>query len=185
MDFLKEILSTTQHYEDQEDDDIEDLPPDEDDKQLEDLPPDEDDDQDMEDLPPEEDDDIEDLPPDEDSVEDLPDDQDDEFEGPEADDKETDEIANIASEDPDKQGVLRSVKGAKLVYKRKQPDGTYSELWIYNSGKSIRDELKIRQAIIADTDIPVGRQSSADGKTSLSTWTAGNVEMLSIVGAQN
>ena len=31
-------------------------------------------------------------------------------------------------DDPDRQGLIRTVKGAHLVYKRKQEDGTYDEL---------------------------------------------------------
>jgi hypothetical protein len=188
MEFLKEILSGMAQFEDQEDDDIEDLPPEEDDdNQIEDLPPDDDQSDDIEDLPPEDGSQEEDLPSEEDAIDDLPDDQDDqdEFEGPDADDKEMDEVANSASEDPDRQGVIRAIKGAHLVYKRKIEDGTYSELWIYNSGKNMRDELKIRHAIVADTDIPVGKQTSPDGKQSFSSWTAGNAEMLKIDGLVN
>jgi hypothetical protein len=187
MDFLKELFPNMKQYEDQEDDELEDLPSDEEDNQLEDLPPEDDEtDEDLEDLPPEEGDDEEPN----DDLEDLPDDEEgdsngEDFEGDEADDKELDEISNQASEDPDRQGVIRSVKGARLVYKRQCPDGTFEELWIYNSGKQLRDELKIRQAIVADTDIIPGKMRSADGSQSYSCSTMGNAELIQLVGLQN
>jgi hypothetical protein len=181
MDFLKEILAEYQDYEDQED-----LPPEDD--ELEDLPPEESDDT-IDDLPPE-DDEATDLSP-EDDLEDLPDEEGmegdkNDFESPNGDDREMDEIANKASEDPDKQGVIRKIQGAHLVYKREQEDGTYEEMWIYNSDKSnMKNELKIRRAIIADTDIPVGKRVSDDGKQSFDCWTAGNAEMFKLSGLVN
>ncbi len=186
MDFLKELFPSMKQYEDQEDDEIEDLPPvdeyqdDEDGEQLEDLPPDDDENgDDLEDLPPEDEDGDQDM-------EALPDEDNDDFEGENADDKEMDEISNTASEDPDRQGVIRRIGGCKLVYKRKIEDGTYEEMWIFNTNKNnMRDDLKIRNAIIADSDIPLNRQKSDDGKQSYSVTTMGNAEVLVLSGLPN
>ena len=100
----------------------------------------------------------------------------------ENDDAELDQVANKATQDPDKMGLIRTVKGAHLVYKRETEDGTYEELWFYNSGDSMKDELKIRRAIISGTDIPPNKTASPDGKQSYNVWASGNAEMLNIKG---
>lgn len=89
-----------------------------------------------------------------------------------------------AEEDPDRQGLIRTVDKAHLVYKRVQADGTYAELWIYNHN-DINDEMKIRKAIISGTDIPVNKTQSPDGSQSYTIWTAGNAELLHITGLPN
>lgn len=104
---------------------------------------------------------------------------------PSEDDQELDQVASKATEDPDKRGLIRTVKGAHLVYKRETEDGTFEELWVYNSGDNMRDELKTRRAILSGTDIPVDKTSSSDGKQGYSMWTIGNVEMLNIKGLPN
>ena len=105
-----------------------------------------------------------------------------EKEGP--DNEKLDAITDKASEDPDKQGVIRTVKGAHLVYKRQTEDGTYEELWIYNSG-TMRDELDVRKAILAGTDIPTDKTSSPDGSQEYEIWSSGNAEILQIKGLPN
>lgn len=100
-------------------------------------------------------------------------------------DVELDAVTDNVSEDPNRQGLIRKVKGAHLVYKRKTEDGTYEELWIYNSGNNLRDELEIRKAVLAGTDIPAGRTASPDGKQQYEIWSAGNAEMLQIQGLPN
>lgn len=82
--------------------------------------------------------------------------------------------------DPDKQGLIRTVKNAHLVYKRKQEDGTFEELWVY-SASDMRSEQTIRQAILSGTDIPVDGSSSEDGQL-YSIWSAGNAEVMQITG---
>lgn len=96
-------------------------------------------------------------------------------------DEPIDGIANQAVEDPNKRGLIRTVKKAHLVYKRETEDGSFEELWVINVG-GMKDELKIRKAILAGTDIPTNNIKSPDGKQSYTVWTSGNVEMVHIVG---
>jgi hypothetical protein len=82
--------------------------------------------------------------------------------------------------------VKRHVKGAHLVFKRKTPDGLYEELWLYNVGKNTKsDEYAIRREILRGTDIESRDNESEDGTQSYSIWTAGNAQMLHIVGLPN
>jgi hypothetical protein len=87
--------------------------------------------------------------------------------------------------DPDRAGIIRTVKNAHLVYKRQAEDGTYDELWVYNIHDSTHDDLDIRRDILAGTDIPVKKTKSPDGKQSYSINTMGNAQMLSISGLPN
>lgn len=89
------------------------------------------------------------------------------------------------TEDPNYQGIIRTVTGAFLVYKRKAQDGTFEELWIYNVGKNMADEVKIRRAILAGTDISPQDVSSEDGTQECHTQTVGNVQFLKITGLPN
>lgn len=88
-------------------------------------------------------------------------------------------------EDPDFQGNIRTVAGANLVYKRKGEDGNYEELWIYNVGNDIRQEMQIRRAILAGTDIVPTQTESDDGTQHAETYTLGNVQYLKITGLPN
>lgn len=90
-----------------------------------------------------------------------------------------------SEEDPDFQGVIRTVTGANLIYKRKTEDGSYEELWVYNVGKSMRSEVKIRRSILAGTDINPQDTSSEDGSQECVTTTVGNVQFLKISGLPN
>lgn len=87
---------------------------------------------------------------------------------------------------PDRQGMIRVVADAHLVYKREQPDGFYEELWIYNIGKDVAsDNIKIKQNILAGTDIPNNSTQSEDGTQSYTLWTCGNAQLLKITGLPN
>lgn len=99
-------------------------------------------------------------------------------------DLDLDDVVNQASDDPDKQGLIRTVKKAHLVFKRQSSNGTFEELWVYNLG-TLRDELETRKAILAGTDIPTTKTKSPDGTQSYTIWTAGNVEMLHVIGLPN
>lgn len=83
------------------------------------------------------------------------------------------------------QGNIRTVAGADLVYKRKDEDGNYEELWIYNVGKDIKKETQIRRAILAGTDIVPNQRESEDGTQRSETYTVGNVQYLKITGLPN
>lgn len=84
-------------------------------------------------------------------------------------------------QDPDRAGVIRYVKGAHLVYKREQEDGTYEEMWIYNSGEFKKD-MEVKKAIIAGTDIPPNATRSRDGSQEVHIWSAGNADIVLIKG---
>ncbi len=88
-------------------------------------------------------------------------------------------------DDPDRQGLIRTVKGAHLVYKRKQEDGTYDELWVFKAGKDMKDALKVRRAILAGTDIPPKSTKSQDGSQSYTLTSLGNGQVLHIKGLPN
>lgn len=101
-----------------------------------------------------------------------------------SEDPDMDTAISQASEDPNRQGLIRVVPSAHLVYKREDATGGFEELWMYNHN-DITDELKIRKAILAGTDIPTNKTSSPDGKQKYTIWTAGNAEMLHITGLPN
>ncbi len=86
------------------------------------------------------------------------------------------------NEDPNHQGLIRAVPKAHLVYKRQTPDGTYEELWMYNLGGSMQDELTIRRNILAGTDIPQNKTKSPDGSQHYDVWTVGNGQLVQIRG---
>ena len=126
---------------------------------------------------------------DEDDV--FSDDEDDSFPGDESDvelddenSEEIDDVADAATEDPDRQGMIRNVDGAHLVYKRKQPDGTFEELWFYLVN-DLQQGMKNRKAVLAGTDINMNTTSSEDGDQHYVTWGVGNGECLNIKGLPN
>jgi hypothetical protein len=91
------------------------------------------------------------------------------------------------SDDPeaeplDFEGLIRTVRGAALVYKRKTQNGTYDELWIYNVGDNLKLETTIRKAILAGTDINPNTQQSDNGQQKAKTYSVGNVQFLNVTG---
>jgi len=86
------------------------------------------------------------------------------------------------SQDPNYQGMIRTVRGAYLVYKRKESNGTYEEVWLYNVGKDLQKETAIRRAILSGTDIDPNTHASDNGEQKAKTWTTGNVQYLTISG---
>lgn len=104
--------------------------------------------------------------------------------GDSGDDSDIGDIANHATDDPDKQGVIRSVDKAHLVYKRGSEDGGFEELWVYNIG-TLKDDLDVRKAILSGTDIPTNQTTSKDGSQSYTMWSAGNAELIHITGLPN
>lgn len=91
-------------------------------------------------------------------------------------------------EDPDMMGVIRSVQGAALVYKRQQPDNLFTELWVFTSGddKSVKVGSQIRRAILAGTDInPSTGESESGGDETAETSSVGNVTFIKIEGLPN
>ena len=91
---------------------------------------------------------------------------------------------NQQTQDPNKQGLIRTVPKAHLVYKREVEDGAFEELWLYNV-TTLRDELSVRRAILAGTDIPPSRMQSPDGSQTYTMWSAGNAELVLVSGLPN
>ena len=88
--------------------------------------------------------------------------------------------------DPDKQGLIRTIPGAHLVFKRKVEEGTFDELWIYSiNEKGLRTEYQVRAEILAGTDIPINQTKSEDGSQYCELWTAGTAQLLFISGLPN
>lgn len=89
-------------------------------------------------------------------------------------------------DDPNRQGLVRTVKGAHLVYKRKNEEGSYDELWVFGTGNNdIKDSLEVRRAILAGTDIPPRALKSENGQQSYTLTSLGNGQLLHIKGQQN
>jgi len=95
------------------------------------------------------------------------------------------EIEHTFPDDPNRQGIIRVVDKAHLVYKRQMPDGTFDELWIYNVSTDMRDELTTRKKILAGTDIPPSRTRSADGSQKYTMTTLGDAQYVHITGLPN
>lgn len=83
------------------------------------------------------------------------------------------------------QGIIRTVKGANLVYKRKDSDGDFTELWIYNIGKDMKHSNDVKRAIVAGTDIDPSRMESEDGTQKMDLYSIGNVQYLELSGLPN
>lgn len=96
-----------------------------------------------------------------------------------------DAASDESEEDPDRQGTIRTVKGAKMIYKRQQPDGTFSEMWAYNVGQGLHETLSVKRAILSGTDIPENHFESADGKQRYKIVTMGNAQLIKIEGLPN
>lgn len=111
---------------------------------------------------------------------DIDDSEADDFEGGDELDGEFD--GEEESDTPNRQGVIRTVDGAHLVYKRQDEDGAYEELWIYKTNKDLKDDLEIRRDILSATDIPAQKMKSEDGEQQYTLWTVGNVQFMHISG---
>ena len=91
----------------------------------------------------------------------------------------------IDAQDPNAQGIIRTVNNAHLVYKRQQEDGKFEELWVYNIGDNLHDSLGVRREILQGTDIPRGHTKSENGHQSYTLQTMGNAQLLHITGLSN
>ncbi len=87
--------------------------------------------------------------------------------------------------DPNRQGLIRTVKGAHLVYKRKNEEGTFDELWVFGTGDDMKQTLEVRRAILAGTDIPPRATKSENGAQSYTLTSMGNGQILNIKGLPN
>lgn len=89
------------------------------------------------------------------------------------------------NEDPNKQGMIRTVPNAHLVYKRKGEDGLYNELWIYNIDRTSIKTINTKKDILAGTDIDPSTTQSTDGTQQYELWTIGNATLVKITGLPN
>ena len=88
--------------------------------------------------------------------------------------------------DMNRQGLIRKVKNAHLIYKRENETDTYDELWVYRSGKDgIKSEIDIKNDIVSGTDIPVDGLKSDDGEQFYEIWHVGEVIFLKIFNLPN
>ena len=81
---------------------------------------------------------------------------------------------NKSKEDPDRQGSIRTIPDAHLVYKRKNDHNLYDELWIYKQNQHDSWTMKTYDAIIAGSDIPKGSTSSPDSQQTVERWEVGD-----------
>lgn len=88
-------------------------------------------------------------------------------------------------DDPDRQGAIRTVDDAHLVYKRQVADGSFEELWLLKQGEKFHDELDIRRDILAGTDISPNKTKSDDGSQTADSWNVGNIQFMQINGLPN
>lgn len=99
----------------------------------------------------------------------------------EADESLGDEEEEQSEEDPNFQGVIRTVKGANLVYKRANQTNSFDELWVMNVGNDMKKESQTKRAVLAGTDIQPNGESS-DGKQNMELYSVGNVQFISLTG---
>ena len=89
--------------------------------------------------------------------------------------------------DPNRRGVIRRVAGAHLVFKRKNENGSYDELWMFPYDNAfvegnLRKAVTIKRAILAGTDIPVKASESPDGSQSFEQQIIGTAQFIFITG---
>lgn len=96
-----------------------------------------------------------------------------------------DQLGGEEPQDQNYQGNIRSIPGTFLVYKREAEDSTFEELWLYNVGKDIKHEMKLRRAILSGTDISPQTGKSKDGKQTAKITSLGNVQFLNVFGVPN
>lgn len=91
--------------------------------------------------------------------------------------------------DPDRQGSIRTVPDAHLVYKRKNENNLYDELWIYKQNQHDTWTMKTYDAILAGSDIPKGASTSEDNTQSVERWEVGDPKdtlvFVNIIGLAN
>lgn len=112
--------------------------------------------------------------------------EDDQFgDGEDELDGEDGQLGDEEPQDQNYQGNVRSIPGTFLVYKREAEDSTFEELWLYNVGKDIKHEMKLRRAILSGTDISPQTGRSKDGKQTAKITSLGNVQFLNVFGVPN
>jgi len=85
----------------------------------------------------------------------------------------------------EREGIIRTVPNAHLVYKRQSEDGSFEELWVYNTDNTLDTDMKIRHDILAGTDIPPKKTKSPDGTQTYTLTNMGNAQYLHVKGLSN
>lgn len=96
-------------------------------------------------------------------------------------DEDSDENEMSSNEN---EGIIRTVRGAYMVFKRPTASNNYEELWIYNM-TNVKSLTKIRNSILAGTDIDPISLLSSDGEQKATMYSKGNVQFLYIDGLPN
>lgn len=109
----------------------------------------------------------------------------DEHEMDKHDSDEKDKNEKQEPEDPDRQGLIRTIPGAHLIYKREGHNGTFTEMWMYQVGPNHRTEEKVRSAILDGTDIDQRLGASVSGEQSYEIWTCNDRQIMKISGLPN
>jgi hypothetical protein len=77
--------------------------------------------------------------------------------------------------------AARRVPRAKMLWKRKEDGGTFTERWWYIA-TNIDDLVAIKRRILAGTDIPTNKSVSPDGQQAVTMEQFGDVCYLTITG---
>lgn len=75
----------------------------------------------------------------------------------------------------------RRVPRARLLWKKKDDNGTFTERWMYVA-TNIDDLVAIKRKVLAGTDIPVNKSMSPDGHQSVMMEQFGDLCYLTITG---
>lgn len=94
------------------------------------------------------------------------------------------ELEGMDTDNPNRIGIIRRVDGAHLVFKRQMTDSSFEELWIFKLDP-LETSIKIKQNILAGTDIPHNAMRSPDGTQKYELKTMGDAQMLHIIGLPN
>jgi hypothetical protein len=126
-----------------------------------------------------------------DQEDDLEDDLSFEKEGVDEENVDEEELIDDGTPDGDEEkkktpskyeGLVRAVKGAYLVSKKKQEDETYTEVWMYMVGNKFHNEANIRRSILSATDIDPAEHMSEDESQHAHIVTIGNVQYMTLTG---
>lgn len=94
------------------------------------------------------------------------------------------ELEGMDSDDPNRIGIIRRIKGAHLVFKRQTSDSSFEELWIYKLDPD-NESINIKRSILAGTDIPPNKTSSPDGTQKYQLKSMGDAQLMHITGLPN
>ena len=83
--------------------------------------------------------------------------------------------------DPNRHGLIRTIKDAHLIYKRENDTSRFDELWMYKIKSGvIYQDIDIKTDILSGTDIPMNNVASEDGEQTYDIWYSGDIVFLKI-----